>query len=361
MKVLNTYSGYKPLCYIDEDNILVYRKLKLYKFNLCNSTFEYISTLSNSFKYKFGCINRILERILRLEPRTAIRENDYILISFKGFIYKLDINTYKLKIVHKFRDGMNNVLSFSRVSTIEGFEKGIYYGEYLSNDDKKAVSIYRYDEKKEEFLKVYTFKSGYVNHIHQIIEDKYRNRVWVMTGDFDSASAIWYTDDNFKTVKLFFGGKQEYRLCKAFVIEKGLLYATDTPLEDNYIVKIEIDKDVTVSKIHNISGSVIYGVEMKDKYIISTTVEGKNFNNKFKSLFTYKRGNGIKSWNVDLISIDKNVNNMKIIKSFKKDIYPMALCQFGAIQFIENEFEKDVCVCYGNSIKKFDGKMIIFK
>lgn len=362
MEILNVYNGYKPLCYIDKNNVLVYKKLKLYKFNLESDSFIHIASFEYSIKKYIACNIRILERILRLEPRSAIKEKNYILISFKGFIYKLNIDNFELTKVHKLRSGMSNVLSFCRISNLKDFNKGIYYGDYLSNNDKEEVSIYRYDEDKATFLKVYTFEKGQINHIHQIVEDKYRNRVWIMTGDFKESAAIWYTDNNFKTVKLFLGGKQVYRLCKSFITEDGLIYATDTPLEDNTIRKIEINDTIDEHIIDYIDGSVIYGVEMKDRYIISTTIEGKNYEDKLvKSLLTYKRDDGIKTWNVNLISILKSNNEVSIIKKFKKDIYPMGLCQFGTIQFIENEFGKDICICYGNSISKFDGKMIIIK
>lgn len=362
MEILNVYNGYKPLCYIDKNNVLVYKKLRLYKFNLEHDDFTYIATLDHSIKKYIGCNIRILERILRLEPRAAIKEKNYILISFKGFIYKLNMDNFEVSKVHKFRSGMSNVLGFSRISRLKGFNNGIYYGEYLSNDAKDEVSIYRYDEDKDVFLKVYTFEKGKINHIHQIVEDRYRNRIWIMTGDFKESAAIWYTDNNFKTVELFLGGKQAYRACKCFATEDGLIYATDTPLEENTIRKIQINDTINEYVIDDIDGSVIYGTEMEDRYIISTTVEGKTYKNKLiKSLLTYKRGNGIKNWNVNLISILKSNNEVSTIKKFKKDIYPMGLCQFGAIQFIENEFEKDICICYGNSISKFDGKMMIIK
>lgn len=365
MEIIKTYKGYKPLCYIDEENVLVYKKLGLYSFNLKNEKFEYIASFTSSLTKKLGSNLRILERILRLEPRCAIKSDRGILISIKGFIYKLDLETYKLEEIHKFREGMSSVLSFCKISDIKAVDKGIYYGEYLSNDSKKEVSICKYDENLDEFKTVYTFGKGKINHIHQIIEDKYRNRVWIMTGDFGEAAAIWYTDDNFNTVKLFEGNNQKYRACKVFIVEEGLVYGTDTPLENNSIefIKLVGSENVEKIKLADIDGSVIYGTESKNEFIISTTVEGEHYpNSSLRSLFTYRRGKGIKSWKVNLMAINKSdIKDTRKIKEFKKDIYPMALCQFGAIQFIENPYDNNICICYGNSIKKYDGSMIILR
>ena len=364
METMKLYKGYKPLCYIDRLHILVYKKLKLYKFNIENESFRFLCKFEGGFKKKLLSEFRISARILRLEPRTAIKEGNSVFISFTGVVYKLNLDTLELKEIHKFRDNMRSVLSFTKVQKVNSVDKGIYYGEYLSNDLKKEVGIYKYDIKADTFLKVFDFKNGEINHIHQIVEDAYRDRVWVMTGDFDEASAIWYTDDNFKSMKLFLGGKQCYRACNVFVDREGLIYGTDTPLEKNSVRFIKIDEnDIAYEEeLSYIEGSVIYGTTTPESYIIATSVEGEYYpENLIKTLLTYKRGLGIETWNTSLIAIDKKTKKTKIIKQFKKDIYPMGLCHFGAIQFVDNTFNNNLIVGFGDALTGIDGKMIVLK
>ena len=363
MKELKLYKSLKPLCHIDEKNILVYKKLKLFKFNFETETLEFIFEFKVSILKKYIFKIRLFERILRLEPRVAIKQDKFIFISFKGYVYKLDVKTNSVVKIHEFREGMSSTLSFSKIKNVDTVDSGIYYGEYFSNNKKEEVSIYKYISSLDSFEIVFTFEKGLINHVHQIVEDEFRNRVWIMTGDFEDAAAIWYTDDNFKNVNLFLCGNQKYRACKVFVSEEGLIYGTDTPLEQNYIYSINIDKNnFYEEKLYELSGSVIYGTELDSKYIISTTVEN-HYYEKFPilSLFTWKRAAGIKSWNVSIMSIDKKSKDVEIIYTYRKDMYPIALCQFGAIQFLDNNASNNLLIFYGSSLKGFDNKMGIVR
>lgn len=45
---------------------------------------------------------------------------------------------------------------------------------------------------------IYTFEKEAINHIHNIIPDEKNKCVWILTGDFDNAAAIWRATDNLK-------------------------------------------------------------------------------------------------------------------------------------------------------------------
>lgn len=362
-KSIELYKGYKPLCYLSKDKVLVFKNMKFYSFNINKKSFSYICSLSNGKYNNFLSKFRIFQRVLRLEPRTAelVNENE-VLVSFKGNIFLLDIKKRELLNIHTFRDGMSSVLSFCCIKNIKGFDNGIYYGEYFSNKGKEPTSIFKYDEENRCFTKVFTFEENTINHIHQILPDKYRNRIWIFTGDFGSAAAIWYTDDNFITVNKCLYNKQLYRACKAFVIPKGIIYATDTPLEQNYIRIIELQEDNKIKEknLFEINGSSIYGVECNGHYIWSTTVEPYcDENYKISMLFSYRRGTGIKSWHSEIISLNLKENTLNRINIYKKDIYPMGLFQFGSIMFIEDTFNTRNLIYYGSSLQKIDNKFIM--
>lgn len=111
-------------------------------------------------------------------------------------------------------------LIFTQVKGINGFEDMVIFGGYLGNRDKKPVHIYKRVDK-DKWDVVYTFKQGEINHIHNIIPDSYRNCLWVLTGDFDSSSAIWKITDNFKNVERVFIITRNIELVSHLCYRKG--------------------------------------------------------------------------------------------------------------------------------------------
>lgn len=358
MYITKTYKRCKPLCFVDDNNVLVWKNSMFYLLNTTSGLFRVISKKKVSSKFLLSK-NRLTERIFRLEPRTAIMvDKAKAIISIGGTICLINIDTGNISKIHGLRRHMSGVLSFCKVENISSTRHGIYYGEYFQNPDKKAVSIYRLNDDNSGFHIVYTFPDGRINHIHRIIEDKFRNRVWVFTGDFGNAAAIWYTDDNFSNVYLFKGGDPIYRLCVAYPVADGLIYATDTPSQSNYIRKITLSPNFSEENLFDIDGSCIYGTVYKQWLIWSTSVE-PNFSerNNPLDLLSYKRASGIKTWESVVLGYDNNTGIIKEFYRFEKDLMPMGLCQFGSIMFPEGE--GDLLIAYGSAIKKYDGNTMI--
>lgn len=117
---------------------------------------------------------------------------------------------------------------FTNVKSIKGFDDCICFGGYRDNIDKEPVHIYKRTEIDKWDI-VHTFKSGEINHVHNIVADPYRDCLWAFTGDFDEASAIWKITNNFKKVERVLCNNQKYRGCVIFPVNEGLLYATDAP------------------------------------------------------------------------------------------------------------------------------------
>jgi hypothetical protein len=224
------------------------------------------------------------------------------------------------------------------------------------------VSIYCCKKGYLNWEKLYTFDEYQINHIHSIVPDPYRNRVWILTGDLGESSGIWFTDDNFKTVNKFLVGSQSFRSCAAFPIPQGLVYATDTPLENNKINIMNSQNNSSyIEPIYDLEGSCIYSSQVGMDLLFSTTVEGTSSNrNRFFRLISYKRGNGIKSWNSEIV-IGNLYAGFRKIASFKKDILPMGLCQFGSVTFPNGENLSNTIVLYGNALKHIDGKMLVLE
>ena len=273
--------------------------------------------------------SRFLTRLLRLGVRTSIAINDsYIIYSLGNKLYELNLEKGVVSNGYSCDKG-GRPLSLTIINGIDGFEDGVYYGGYLNNFDKKPVNIYK-RTSIDKWEVVYTFPEGAINHVHAIIPDKYKKCIWVFTGDFDEAAAIWKMTDQFNKIERVACNNQKYRSCVAFPTPEGVVYATDTPFDDNYIFLL--DEYGKEKKLLAIDGSCIYGCKCGNKLVFSSTVEPDGRNNTYKNLcYNYKRGAGIKNNYVHMYAGDLKDGFHEVYK-LRKDFLP-PIFQFACFHF----------------------------
>ena len=288
-------------------------------------------TLFKLFRERFIGRLKLLSRLFRLGLRSAIAiDNERIIYSIGNMLYELNVTIGIQSGGYFCGDGIRPLI-LSHVKDIVGFDDGVYFGGYLGNMLKKPVSIYK-RIGVDQWNIVYTFPEGAINHIHNIVADPYRNCLWIFTGDFDEASAIWKVTDNFKKVERVLCNDQKYRGCVVFALPEGLLYATDAPFEDDYIYLLN-PNTFEVKELYAIDGSCIYGCKWKENYVFSSTVEGDGRNtSKMEFLFGRKRGAGIKNDYVHMY-IGNLKEGFKELYKEKKDSMPFYTFQFGVFKF----------------------------
>lgn len=101
-----------------------------------------------------------------------------------------------------------------------------YFGEYL-NGHQRDIRVARVDAQRRHVEVCWSFPRSDIKHVHAIHYDRYRNRLWICTGDGDHESAIWYTDDEFQTVHRFAGGDQTWRAIALLFDENGMEWGMD--------------------------------------------------------------------------------------------------------------------------------------
>ena len=330
----------------------------------CDISFEKLRPLGDlpigSAKRFLGKF-RLFARGLRLEPRCGIFVDDSTaLVSYHGAIYRVDCDSCSIDSEHEFRPGMNNPLNFVKISGQKEFTDGIYYGEYFLNHGGERVRIFR-RKPNGQWHTVYTFAPGQVYHIHGIIPDAASACVYILTGDKDAESGIFVTYDDFKTVTPIVTGRQAFRACVALPVEGGMLYTTDTPLEENYLYHLDFNtKEITPVMV--IDGPSIYGRTISDyEFVFSTSVEPDSRIEGLKYEFTYKLGPGVKNKNSHLYYClwDGNTAHCKEIFAATKDILPMGAGQFGTMMFPEGDVYDGLYVTC-QALRKYDNKTIKF-
>ena len=317
-----------PLCYLPSGNLVCYSRGDI--FILENGKIRKRLQVFSDLKEKVLGRSRVLSRLFRVGVRAALAlDEQNILLSIGNMIYELDLDSEKLSEGYCCGDSIRP-LSFTEIKGISTIKDGVYFGGYLDNKDKNPVSVYR-RVRYDMWEIIYTFPQGVINHVHSIVQDPYRDCLWILTGDFDMSSAIWRVTDNFQSVEIVCCNDQKYRSCIAFAISEGLLYATDAPFAQNAIYLMR--PDYSLCELNEIKGSCIYGCQWRDKYVFSTTVEGDGRNtSKWEFYFGRKRGVGIKDEYVHMYCGNLTTGFVEIYNE-KKDRMPYYTFQFGVFKF----------------------------
>ena len=369
--------SFKGLCYI-RGRLLVCKGSNIFWYDIKRSKLTFIIKLPYKQLFQSLSFSKKFRRLLRLDISYAyFSDNLNILFaSVSGKIFEIDLEKkYILGIFDLLRG--SRVLNLTELKSLRGFDDGIYFGEYFSNENNSPVSIYKRDSVGV-WIQVFTFKASEVGHIHNIIPDKYRDCVWIFSGDLDQHAAIWKATDNFNVVMGIFKGKQKFRACVGLPLKDKLIYATDSQEERNalYEIKLKGHEVTSFQRLKNLEGSVIYGLSYKEYLICSTSVEPsinpqkegfviKYGNNKvkfsLKNLFNNKRGIGIKSDFSTLFIYDYKKNQIKEITRNKKDILPFALFQFGSMIFPNGLQNSKYLIWFNVGLEKNDCDTFIYR
>lgn len=309
----------------------------------------------SNIQHLFACF-RITSRFFRLYPRAVETINEHCFIfGFQGKIYNVDIDRGSIVCEHEFPFPMKTPLSFTKIDGLSGFDNCIIYGEYHANLQKREMSVYA--RRNGIWSVVYSFSPYDILHIHGFCVDRHNNRVLMLTGDKDHESGIYEIKDNFKHVKPVVIGSQKYRSCVAFVDGDSVVYATDTPLEQNAIYRL--DNSGLVEKLFDMPGPTIYGtmVERNDEriFVFATSVEPDSRITGKRYLVTNKLGPGVKERYCHIIAGNTS-SGFKTLIRLKKDWLPMTAFQFGNASFCQNNCSLFITP---QSIKKLNEKTIV--
>lgn len=147
-----------------------------------------------------------------------------IIIQYDG-IYRFDGSSPSAQMVFSFRQD-NAIGPLKNGLCLDESSGKIFFGEY-NNQRPYAVRIFRGSDDGRRWEVCYKFPEGRIKHVHSIIPDPYRRRLWICTGDADHEIGLFYTDDDFNSVHLFKGGDQSWRMIGLVPLEDALIWGSD--------------------------------------------------------------------------------------------------------------------------------------
>lgn len=306
---------------------------------------------------------RIFERLFGGKmPKTGIIDsNGNLWLSHGEYLLSVDLIQKKILSRYKFENGgpLNKV---TIINNLSNFDNGIVYGEYFANSDRKKVNIYFKSDNSLTWQKIYSFNEGTIRHIHNIVPDYKRKRVYILTGDENKEPGIWIAENNFKSVRPLLVGKQAYRACVLFINEDYLIFPTDTPLEKNNLTSVNnICETPIIERQRELPGSSIYGDSTKDKLIFATTVEPDSSilysKGRLNYMLSYKLGDGIKDRYSHLFIGNLDDGIVEEVCKFKKDIFPPGMFGFGSMIVVADANHQCVYV-YPINVRTYGGCLL---
>jgi hypothetical protein len=194
----------------------------------------------------------------------------------------------------------------------------IYWGEYFDNPARDEVHIYASTDAGSTWNVAYTFPKGAIRHVHNLVHDPWANCLWVLTGDYADECRILRAACDFSRVEPVLQGQQQARAVAAIPNERGLYFSSDTPLESNFIYRL--DRHDHLQQLAPLSSSSIYGCRVGARVFFSTMVEPSEAN----------RDRHVRVYGSDprdtATSIDPQAQPLL---AWKKDVWPMGLFQYG--------------------------------
>jgi hypothetical protein len=189
----------------------------------------------------------------------------------------------------------------------------VYWGEYFDNAARDEVHIYGSSDQGRTWHVAYTFPKSAVRHIHNIVHDLWGDCVWIFTGDYGDECRILRATCDLTHIDVVLQGNQQTRAVAAVPTESAIYFSSDTPLESNYIYRL--DRQGKLSQLAGISSSSIYGCRVGEHVFFSTMVEPSEVN----------RDRNVRMYGADV----KKTEPWQPLLAWQKDSWPMGLFQYG--------------------------------
>ena len=272
-----------------------------------------VAAFHPTFRRSLSVMNRLTARLFRDGFHAlAVLPSGALVAVTPGAVVTLPAGETEFRRTH-------TIVRGTRPLHITAVSNGaIYWGEYFDNAARDEVHIYASTDLGATWNVAYTFPKGAIRHVHNIVHDPWSNCLWVLTGDYGDECRILRATCDFSRVEPVLQGQQQARAVAAIPTEQGLYFSSDTPLESNFIYRL--DRQDRLQQLTSISSSSIYGCRVGTRVFFSTMVEPSEAN----------RDRHVRVYGSDTSSTASSPDpQAQPLLAWKKDAWPMGLFQYG--------------------------------
>jgi hypothetical protein len=205
-------------------------------------------------------------------------------------------------------------------------DKGdVFFGEYLANNERGEMRIYKYQQGSDSLETAYIFPPNTIKHIHGIYFDEFTDSLFCLTGDAENECQILRSNDDFKTVEFVGKGDETWRAVSILFDKDSFYYGMDAEFTSNFIYRVN-RQTLERTQLGEVNGTVFYAKKLGDDLFFTTTAENA----------PSQRENVAAIWHVNKNGVCEQLT------SFEKDGWHGTLFMFGTIHFpsinkLENE------------------------
>ena len=327
------FRNFHPL-YQEKSDLLLNKGNSIFQYDIDADQLTFHSQIPISSKERLFSATPFTIRILRQGIHSLRKGQGYMLAFTRGKLWKCDPLKNWILVFQGFKG--------SRPLNWAGDGRGNhYFGEYFGNEQREEVKVFGSSDGSMWEV-AWTFPRGSIRHVHGIFWDSFRNGFWVTTGDHDEESAIWFTDDYFKTLEPIIKGSQMSRAVDIIPTPDGLIIPTDTPREKNWIQFYDMQQ---LTKVAPLIGSAFHAKYSAGMYFVSTVTE-PSVVNPTQGAGLYVSNDGF-SWHQ--------------IEYFPKDLFPVQMqkyTRYSEVEVVPSSEDAQFIVAFGRAIQKYDNSML---
>jgi hypothetical protein len=303
----------------EPSNFYLSRRNRLFHTTSLKPPFKEIAVIDAPFWKQVSANFRLAQRLLRfMVTNVILLKNGELFVTFD-------------KSVGIVRDGkyteLKGLVRPCRVlRSACAVENGnIFFGEYLSNDERGETRIYKYRQGSDALEVVYTFPPNSIRHIHGLYFDEHTKTIFCLTGDKENECRISRSSDGCKTFETVGEGDETWRAVSVLFTENSFYYGTDAEFRANHIYKVN-RQNLERESLGEVGGTVFYSKQLGKDLFFTTTAENA----------PSQKENVAALWHTN-----SNEACAELVK-FKKDFWHGTLFMFGTIHFpcvnkLENE------------------------
>lgn len=192
----------------------------------------------------------------------------------------------------------------------------LYFGEYVMNDTRSDVRVYRYRVGADGLEVAYTFPAGAIRHIHGVYFDRYTGALVCLTGDADRECRMLRTEDGFRTVHTLGEGDETWRAVSVLFDEAAMFYGMDAEFRSNHIFRVD-RRTADRTSLTEVNGTVYFSKRVGTELFFTTTAEN---------------GSDLKAGAAAIWRVSPE-GGCAEIATFQKDAWHGTLFQFGTVHF----------------------------
>lgn len=251
--------------WVDGRHMVASRGLQLHASDDSGRTWRPLGRVPVSAAQRAKSLTATTRRFFRSHVGHVIPVRDESLLILAGNrFYELDLSRLS------FRDQSAQLVGSRPLALARASSTELYYGQYERNRERRPVSVFGSFDGGRTWSDVHEFRG--VRHIHGVFHDPFEDCFWMTTGDDDHESALWRTDDRFKTVERVLGGSQQTRAVHLLFNEQYVYFGSDTPREPNFLYRLN-RRTGAVEQLQAVGESVFFAAKVGSWLMFSTACE----------------------------------------------------------------------------------------